>query len=358
VSDVQITVDLPASVEVVWSALTERRWLGEWFMPTDLAPVAGGVYRAFPLPGLSGFTAAFHIDVVEVLAPQRLVMRFRGEQLHADVRWELTEVGDKSRLLVSQAGFLGLEGERRRAEILSTYEFLFRQRLPALLARLAAEDVAPAQGIASAAVVRAPLPVPREDTPKEKPHWRVGVLSILGSMILTVLVASTIATMLLSRPDVPPGVATSARGPATAVQPGVSAAWPPGASRAASGLAAQPNFSPSNSTVVALTLAASYRTDENYELGYIGAITIQAGPEVIAEWTATIELPQGATVTSAWDQINYRQNGHRVTFTPGPAHQTVSAGAQYTFFFQVGEEVDLGMPVSCSVNEVPCAGLA
>ena len=294
--EVQITVDLPYSVEVVWSALTDRRWLSEWFMPTDLAPVAGSEYRAFPPPGLAGFTAAFAIDVVEVLAPQRLVLRFRGEQLHADVRWELIEVGDESRLLVSQTGFLGLQGESRRAEILNAYGFLFRQRLPALLARLAVEDAAPVEEVATPVAMRAPLPVPDKMMVKEKPRWRVGMLSILGSMILTVLAVSTIATMMLSRPDVPAGVATSARGAATAVQPGVSPLGRPG----------QP------------TLSVSYHTDENLVLGYIGSITIHAGPQVITEWTATIELAQGATVTSAWDEIDYRQSGRRVTFSARP----------------------------------------
>ncbi|GIH07093.1 hypothetical protein Rhe02_51600 [Rhizocola hellebori] len=352
--DVQTTVDLPYPAEVVWKALTDRRWLGEWFMPTDLEPVAGGAYRAFPPPGLSGFTAAFAIDVVTVLVPQRLVMRFRGEQLHAEVSWELTETGDGSRLLVSQTGFLGLESERRRAEILGTYEFLFQQRLPVLLERLAAAEVAPApEKVQAQPVVRAPLPVPQKIMPKEKPRWRVGVLSILGAMILTVLIASTFATMMLSQPDLPAAIATSARGPATAVQPGVSA----------TGRSRQPTPSragrpgPSASASLASPLLASYRTDSDSELGYIGAITIQAGPQPVTDWTATVELPQGATVTSAWDQIDFRQNGRHVTFTPGLAHQSVSKGAQFTFFFQVGEVVDLGMPIACSVNEVPCAGL-
>ena len=154
----------------------------------------------------------------------------------------------------------------------------------------------------------------------------------------------------------PPAVATSARGPATAVQPGVSPSGRPGQSAPLSTRPA--SFTPSNSAVLASTLSVSYRTDENLVLGYIGSITIHAGPQAITDWTATIELAQGATVTSAWDQIDYRQNGRRVTFRPGPAHQTVAIGAQFTFSFQVGEEADLGMPVACSVNEVPCAGLA
>ncbi|WP_155369687.1 cellulose binding domain-containing protein [Catellatospora vulcania] len=131
----RLDVELPYPVELVWQALTDRRLLGEWFLQTDLMPVPGGVYRAFPAADLPGFTAPFDMDVIEVVGPTRLALRWRGEQLHADVVWELSTVVGGSRLRVSQTGFLGIAGQVRRAELQRAYATMFEQRLPALLAR-------------------------------------------------------------------------------------------------------------------------------------------------------------------------------------------------------------------------------
>ena len=127
-SGLRISIDLPFPVDAVWRALTESRLVGEWFFPTDLAPVPGA-YRAFPPPGLSGFTGPFTIDVVEVVALQRLLLRFQGEMLHADVEWRLAGAPGGSRLVVIQTGFLGLDGESRRAEILKIGRASCRERV-------------------------------------------------------------------------------------------------------------------------------------------------------------------------------------------------------------------------------------
>ena len=83
----------------------------------------------------------------------------QGEKRHAELR------------------FLGLDGESRRAEILSTYELLFQQRLPALLARLADKPLA---------VIGAPLPVLRKERIKESHQRRRATnLATLGVSLST-----------------------------------------------------------------------------------------------------------------------------------------------------------------------------
>ena len=111
--------------------------MNEWFIPTDLAPIAGGVYRAFPPSGLAGFTGPFDVDILEVVEHQRLRMRWRGEQLHSEVVWELAESDPGVSLGVVQSGFLGLSGDQRRTELAGTYESLFREKLPVVLATIA-----------------------------------------------------------------------------------------------------------------------------------------------------------------------------------------------------------------------------
>ncbi|NUR50770.1 MAG: hypothetical protein HOV71_21790, partial [Hamadaea sp.] len=136
VSEISVDVDLPHPPHRVWRALTDRRVLATWFMQTDLEPLPGAVGRAFP-SGIAGFTGPFDIEVVSVGPERLLVMRWRGDQLHAEVRWELEELTGGTRLRVSQTGFLGVNGTLRRRELRRAYQQLFGEELPAVLDRAA-----------------------------------------------------------------------------------------------------------------------------------------------------------------------------------------------------------------------------
>jgi uncharacterized protein YndB with AHSA1/START domain len=361
VSDVQITVDLPYPAEVVWRALTERRLMSEWFLPTDLAPVAGGIYRVFPPPGLAGFGAPFDVDVLEVVVPQRLLQRWRGEQLHTEMLWEITPAGTGSHLRVVQSGFLGLQGDRRRSELLEAHGTLFQERLPALLARLALDDVLPPPP------VRVPLkmPAPAPDlVPARRPFWHVPVrqrlrlLSIAGAIVLTVLIATALATLVVIRPPsapadalIPPYVPglDQQAGPSASAQP-VS----PTPSASSTPIPVRPSPSVPSAQPVPSALTAGYRTAESYSLSYIGSISIKAGETAVDGWTAIIEVPQGVQVTSAWDQVEHHQTGRTVTFS-SEAHRRIEPGITFTLSFQAGG-ADGGQPLSCTVNGVRCSG--
>ncbi len=355
-SDVQITVDLSYPADLVWRALTERPLMGEWFLPTDLAPVAGGVYRVFPPPGTPGFTAPFDVDVLEVVAPQRILQLWQGEQLHTEMLWEITPTDDGCHLRVVQSGFLGLAGESRRGELLELYETLFQQRLPAVLERLAGTDSA-ARPAASARVSRSQ---PAHAAPRRAPWWRLRehhrlrLLSVAGAAVLTVLIATALATLVF-RPHL---------GPGDAMPPGfsvISGRQPAGATASPT---PSPRTTPSPSpsavdrpaTPQPTALTATYRTAESYSLSYIGTVSIKAGPSAVDGWTAVLDLPPGASVTSAWDQIRHTSDGQRVTFTSS-VHQRIDAEATFTFSFQVGDDASgHRKPLSCTVNGVPCSG--
>lgn len=337
-SDVRIIVDLSHPPEVVWTGLTRPELLSEWFMPVESQ-------RAFPPPGMRGFTAPFDVELVEAVEPFRLRMLWRGDQMHSEVLWEVQATGSGSRLIATQTGFLGLSGDQRRAELVDVYGRLLRVNLPETLARLSP----PVE----------PLPWWRRvlDIPVDR---RLRLLSVVGAMILTVLIATALAMMLLSPPEAPAGIAAPSRGPAMATQPGVTPSpspWPPRSPTSGpTASPALPTTAPPPPVVPDSRLTASYQTSERFQLGYIGSVTVKAGPDGLSVWQAVVELPPGATVTSAWDRMVHRQNGDTVTFTPGKAHQDLGPGVEYTFFFQVRDPSERD-PVACSVNGVTCSGL-
>jgi uncharacterized protein YndB with AHSA1/START domain len=364
VSDVRVLVELAHPAEVVWRALTERSLVNEWFIPTDLAPVKGGVYRAFPPAGLAGFIGPFDVDILEVDACERLHMRWRGEQLHSEVVWELSESDPGVSLSVTQSGFLGLSGDERRTELAYTYESLFRQKLPEVLA-----------AIAEPLTEKPPKPKPPKPPKRPKvprasrvpgtdpgePWWRRltqiptarrgGMLSIAGAMVITGLVGSALAVMMLRPPSAPVGITAGASyGPyaQSGVQPGVTIPATKAGPKPGGDTAAKTDVSGAS---------AEYRTAERFQLGYIGSITIKAGVAPINGWTAVVQLPGRAKVKSAWDQVAFKQENGRVTFTPAPEKHDLAIGAQFTFFFQVGDPTEAGQPQGCVVNDLPCGGL-
>ncbi|MBV1849452.1 cellulose binding domain-containing protein [Catellatospora tritici] len=448
----RLDVELAYPVELVWQALTERRLLSEWFLQTDLAPVPGATYHAYPAPDLPGFTAPFEVDVVDAVPPHRLVLRWRGEQTHSDVVWELSTSLTGCRLRISQGGFLGLGGQLRRAELHRAYQLLFEQRLPELLERLSADEAAgPVRRRRSVdiydaadmprrppAVMTVAFDEPTEDAPPaatpltepaplapdefaldefnpgkfaldefapdefnpgkfapgkfapddfdpgdfdrgEPPvpprgglvrqalsmpvDRRLRLLSVVAAMVLTILAVTALATLIL-RPPGGPAVATGpGRGPDTGVQAGPSTSGSDGTGSPAPSTAPTPSpsvaASPSpsaapSSATAPPTLTATYRTTEDWGDGYIGAVTIEAGSTAVDGWTAVLELPDGAEVTSAWDRVQFQQSGRRVVFTPQPVHRRIEGGTTFTLSFQVGHAANRGRPDSCSVDGVPC----
>ncbi|HZM76754.1 MAG TPA: SRPBCC domain-containing protein [Candidatus Limnocylindrales bacterium] len=344
-SDVRIDVDLAYPADVVWRALTERSLMNEWFIPTDLAPVAGAVYRAFPPTGLAGFTGPFDVEILEVVEHERMRMRWRGDQLHSEVVWELSDGDPGVSLLVVQSGFLGRSGDQQRIELTATYESLFGEKLPEVLATIAEP------------LTKKPPKISGADG--GQPWWRRltqiptarrgGMLSIAGAMVITGLVASALAVVVLGPPSASVGISA---GPfaQSGVQPGVTTS--PSSTGPALPRRSRPAEAADGSGAY-----AEYRTAERFQLGYIGSITIKAGVAPIHGWSAVVDLPNKATVTSAWDQVGFMQEHRRVTFTPAAPKRDITVGAQVTFFFQVGDRTESGMPQRCAVNDLPCDGL-
>jgi uncharacterized protein YndB with AHSA1/START domain len=168
VSEIRVEIDLPHPPELVWRALTDPDLLSSWFLPTDLEPRAGGVFHAQPhrVPGFSG---AFDIEVVGVVPARSLLMQWRGDQLHAQVTWEIEATPGGSLVIVRQNGFLGVNGTLRRRELRRAYQEMFEERLPVTVGRLAIAEPSVARQRASHLIAAGRARVVTHDVDNELP---------------------------------------------------------------------------------------------------------------------------------------------------------------------------------------------
>ncbi len=106
----EIVIDAP--IEMVWSAITTRQYLGEWYMRTsDFEPVVGNTF-VFEDEPQGKWDGKVHGEVMHVESPKRLVYSFWGNQMSYKtiVEWSLDQVGGKTRVRVDHTGFEGLGG--------------------------------------------------------------------------------------------------------------------------------------------------------------------------------------------------------------------------------------------------------
>jgi uncharacterized protein YndB with AHSA1/START domain len=384
------------SIDLVWQALTDRQLHRDWWIPSDLMPLEGGVFRAFPPTGLPGFNGPFDMDVVTVKIPVQLTMRWHGDETRFEVSWQLTPTSRGCRLRVTQQGFFGVSGDERREQLRRSYELLFAERLPLVLDRIAAIDPEPAPvGVpvtrpsGTAKVPQRAVEAPARDwraAARGAGAWllrvtripatsRVTLLSVAGVLVLTVLAVTALTTLLLRPAVLPAGAADAGRGPAQGRQPGIAGqSGTPAGSPSPS--EAEPSTSPSPSPADSPSPAASqagpaaesqtvprvtarFGVQLAYDGGYIGTITITAGPKVVDVWSVRLVLPAGGSISSAWDQMAVSSSGEIVTITPQPVHRVIRAGQSFAFSFQVNlaPYSGDGIPTSCTVNGLACAGV-
>jgi uncharacterized protein YndB with AHSA1/START domain len=130
---IKVNYELTASRQKVWRALTEPEFLERWLMPNDIAPRVGHrfTFRTQPAPGFDGL---IHCEILEAVAPERLVYSWRGGPINTTVIWTLLEgPGGGTQLSLIQEGFLPEDG--------FTYEMLekgWRDKASGPLERLAA----------------------------------------------------------------------------------------------------------------------------------------------------------------------------------------------------------------------------
>jgi len=364
VTEIRVDFDFGHPPALVWRALTERRQLSRWFMASDLQPIQGSKFQLLP-DGLPGFDGPIAGQVLEVSAERRLVMRWKGEQLHTRVGWELKARPEGCLLMVSQSGFLGVRGSARRQALVATYDRLFGERLPAVLDGLAGkgDPVVPRPP-------RPPAPLP------PRPDRRRQVLALAAAAILIGLVAALLAN-LPSKTRAPAGavatgssgqpaafasatVASATAAPASQAPPSVSPSATPSAGAPAT--TRPPSGSPRIERTTApgaapAALAARYKTLSATPLvSYRGEVVVQnSGGTASKAWTLTITVPALAVVTGLTGPRSI-PGGAAWTFSGG----AVPAGGSARVVFDVLLNLQLGdqqQPLACQLDGAACAGL-
>ncbi|GAB3516579.1 SRPBCC domain-containing protein [Phytohabitans suffuscus] len=359
-TEIRIDFDFGHPPALVWRALTERRQLSRWFIPGDIEPIQGSQFQLLP-DALPGFDGPISGQVLEVSAERRLVMRWRGEQLHARVTWELKPTPDGCLLMVSQSGFLGVRGSARRQALVSTYDRLYGERLPAVL-----------DGLAGKADVVVPRP-PRVAPPVAPgPDRRRQLLAVAAAALLIGLVAALLANLPAgtSAPAEAEASRTGGRpaayGSATAASSSTAieaTQRPPSASPSPTPRATTAAPAPTTSSRVERTtsapppaaLTARYSTVSTAApLGYRGQVVVQnTGGVESGGWTLTITVPLLAGLTGV-EGPRPSVRGTTWTFSGSP----VPGGGSMRVVFDVALNV-LGPkePLACELGGEDCAGL-
>lgn len=385
----------------MWRALTEQRLLREWFVPTDLAPTAGETFRAFPPPGLAGLDTPFDLDVVDVVAQERLAMHWRDDHTHTEVSWELVDEGAGCRLTVLQTGFFGVQGTQRRRELRRSYQFMFGDQLGATLDRLATGEVDLGGVVADlhTAIPRrretarepAPAHVPAP-APARSGSRRVRLLSLAGAVVLVVLLSTAVAVMiggggggspvdqdtepvygldsgvqLGGEPVVmvsgtPVVMISGTPHPVVMISgtphPVASAATTPspGASASATPLP-EATGTPAAATP---PLTASYRTIALLGLGGFDTEVTVRNPAAVPQegWTVELTMPAEKTVENrSTGAVAMAQTGTKITVTPVTAARTLAANGSVTFVIRFPALLALGQKITaCTVDGVACTG--
>ncbi|MCZ7437813.1 SRPBCC domain-containing protein [Micromonospora sp. WMMC241] len=335
----------------IWQALTERALLAKWFAESTPQDDRWMLATA----ALPGYDADTEVEVVELRAPRRLVVRCREAARATRMACDLTPTAHGARLSVREVLEEGDWDADARAE---QHERALTGRLPAILDWLAFQevDLRRAEGGLTAELPIVPLLVPRRDRSRKR--------ALLAAGAVTVLAAATGAALWATRdtapaPAGPPPSAPPLVMPATTTaSPRSTTARPtPSPSRRSASPSPSPSRSPSRTpspppSPAAVPLTATYQTVTDRVFGYRGEVVLRnPGPAPRPEWTVTVTIGDGATVGPV-DGAEAAQDGSVLTFT-GTA---LPANGSTTIRFDVRDPDPLhNAPESCAADGTPCA---
>ena len=125
------SVDLAFPLVMVWDTLTNSDDLAKWLMPNDFKPELGHkfTFQTDPAPGFDG---TVHSEVLEIVAPTRLVIAWKAGSLDTTVTFVLQETATGTRLDLIHDGF-ALRQLPTRAILSTGWGRILRKKLPAHL---------------------------------------------------------------------------------------------------------------------------------------------------------------------------------------------------------------------------------
>jgi acetylxylan esterase len=109
-----------------------------------------------------------------------------------------------------------------------------------------------------------------------------------------------------------------------------------------------PTVTPVGSCGVTYTVSA-------WNTGFTAAVTISnSRTTAITNWSLAFTLPQGQTITNAWNATVAPTTG-AVTATNAPYNATIAPGGSVTFGFQATHTGNTAKPAAFSLNGTPCS---
>ncbi|MFI5837478.1 SRPBCC domain-containing protein [Micromonospora sp. NPDC051300] len=350
--EIATEVDLFHPPARVWQALTERALLAKWFVDSS----SGDDRWTLATAGLPGYDADTEVEVVEVRAPRRLVVRCREADRATRLACDLTPTAHGTRLSVREVLEEGDWDADARAE---QHERALTGRLPAILDWLAFQevDLRRAEGGLTAELPVVPLRGPEPGRSRRR-------LLLLAAGTVAVLAATTGAALWTTRdappapagppPSTPPLVVPSTTA-AASPRPTTARPTPSPTRRSASpspSASRSPSRTPSPPPPAVAPLTATYETVTDRVFGYRGEVVLRnPGPGPRSGWTVTVTIGDGATVGSVAG-AEVAQDGTVLTFT-GDA---LPPDGSTTIRFDVRDPDPLhDAPESCAADTIPCA---
>ncbi|MDW3649412.1 MAG: SRPBCC domain-containing protein [Bacteroidia bacterium] len=105
---INLTTTYSHPVQKVWKALTDKTALSQWLMPTDFEPVVGHKFQ-FKTKPQGNFDGIVNCEVLEIVEEEKLSFSWSaGKSMSTIVVFELTAVGNETRLDFQHKGFEGL----------------------------------------------------------------------------------------------------------------------------------------------------------------------------------------------------------------------------------------------------------
>ncbi|MEU5529585.1 SRPBCC domain-containing protein [Micromonospora chersina] len=350
--EIATEVDLFHPPARIWQALTERELLAKWFAGSESL----GDRTLLRTSGLPGYDADTEVEVVELRAPERLVLRCREADRSTRLACDIVATGHGSRLSVREVLEEGDWDADRRAE---QHQAAVTGRLPAILDWIAFQqvDLRRAEGGLTAELPVVGLLGDVRGRPRRRRAVLVAAaLVVLGAAAgVTVWATRPAPTAPAAPPPSAPLVVPSASSGSPTATP--SRATPSATRRSVAPdptPSASPTRTPSLSPSPAAPLTGSYETVSDRVFGYRGQVVLSnPGPAARSGWTVTVTLGDGATVGSV-NGAEAKQDGAVVTFT-GAA---VPAGGSATIRFDVRDpDLTATGPEGCTVDGAACAGL-
>ncbi|MEM7489136.1 MAG: SRPBCC domain-containing protein [Pseudomonadota bacterium] len=119
----------------VWAALTDPDALADWLMPNDFVPQVGHRFTFWTDPA-PGFDGTVQSEVLELVAPERLVLAWVAGAVDTRVTFRLEDAGEATILHLRHEGF-SLRQFPVRLILGKGWRQLLTKRLPDHLARRA-----------------------------------------------------------------------------------------------------------------------------------------------------------------------------------------------------------------------------